>query len=99
MYVNREILKTDLDLVINEIETDAIKRLKSDLKSIGSSTLEVNSYNKILSKIKFLSNLESKEKIIKFFLIDNYQFYKNNLNTPLNTFFLNCGKILKKYFM
>lgn len=89
----------DLDRVIDCIEDKVVTQLKKDFKKIGLKPFEINNISRNLKKIKYTPVKETKEHLLKIFLLSHYQHYKEKETSPLNTFSLSCGNIYSQNFL
>lgn len=103
MYELKDTIKNNsqINQIIEDIEKKAINELIKELLKLNISKKDliyINDIKKSLLLIKLHSDKEKKERMIKFFLLDNYQFYNTKKETPLNKYFYNCGKIFQFHF-
>ena len=101
MYELIETKEINLDVIVKEIEINAISKLIKDFKKLNikqSELIVVNDLRLILMKIKRNANYNKKRNLIEFFLLDNYQYYDKSKETPLNKYYLNCGQLYQKHF-
>lgn len=99
MYELRDNEVMKADEILNQINNFAINELKKDFKSIGLPIFDVNNISRELKKIEYMYLDSQKEKYLKLFLLSHYQHYNKKINSPLNNFSLNCGKIFTFHFL